>query len=60
MAFYPSDRPLTTNQLLLYLSALTQLQQIFLHLGSQLLAAVIQSDTVKLDGELRESLRVLK
>lgn len=48
------------DKLLLDLGALGQLQQILLHLGSDLLAAVIQSNAVELDGELGESLRVLQ
>ena len=48
------------DKLLLDLGALGQLQQILLHLGSELLAAVIQGNAVELDGELGEALRVLK
>ena len=50
----------SADKLLLDLGALGQLQQILLHLGSELLAAVIQSNAVELDGELGEALRVLK
>ena len=56
----PLRQTVYANQLLLDLGTLGQLQQILLHLGSELLAAVIQSDSVKLDGELREAVRVLE
>lgn len=56
----PIRQSVNADKLLLDLGTLRQLQQILLHLGSELLAAVIQSNAVELDRELGETLWVLQ